>query len=99
VSEGAETGAGEWRRLSLRVSAGASRSEILGRMADGRLKLRVAAPAEAGKANAEVVAFLARRLGLTRREVRLVAGTSSRDKVVEIKTSSERVRALGQERD
>ena len=68
-------------------------------MADGRIKLRIAAPAEAGKANAEVLAFLARRLGVARRQVRLVSGLTSRDKIVEIRTAAERLRGLEAEKE
>jgi len=64
----------------------------MGRLADGRLKVRVAAPPERGRANAELVAFLARELGLRRGEVRVAAGVSSRDKVIEIDAAPERVR-------
>ena len=50
--------------------------------ADGRpcLKVRVAAPPVDGAANAELVAFLARSLGLPRSAVTLVAGDRARVK-------------------
>jgi uncharacterized protein (TIGR00251 family) len=87
-------------RLSVRVSPGASASAIVGRMADGRLKVRVAAPAEGGRANAALVALLAERLGVARRAVVLVAGRGARDKIVEVTAPAERVRRLGaEERD
>jgi uncharacterized protein len=83
------------QRLSVRVSPGASRTEVAGRMADGRLKLRVAAPAEDGRANEAVLRLLARELGVDRRSVVLVAGHASRDKIVEVSAPAERVRRLG----
>lgn len=82
-------------RLVVRVSPGASRTEVAGRMADGRLKVRVAAPAEAGRANAALVRLLARELGVDVRAVTLVAGHGARDKIVEVAAPAERVRALG----
>jgi hypothetical protein len=64
-------------------------------MADGRLKVRVAAPAEAGRANAAVLELLARELGVSARDVALVSGRGARDKIVEVAAPPERVRALG----
>jgi uncharacterized protein (TIGR00251 family) len=70
-------------RLNLRVSPGARRSVVVGRLGDA-WKLRVAAPPERGRANASVVALLASSLDLGKPDVRIVGGTLSRDKVVEI---------------
>jgi uncharacterized protein (TIGR00251 family) len=70
-------------RLNLRVSPGARRSAVVGRHGDA-WKLRVAAPPERGRANASVVALLASSLDLGKPDVRIVGGTLSRDKVVEI---------------
>jgi len=51
---------------------------------DGSLRVRVAAPATEGKANKELMAFLASRLGVAPSRLRLVRGAGSRHKVVEI---------------
>jgi uncharacterized protein (TIGR00251 family) len=67
----------------LRVTPGARRSEVVGRHGDG-WKLRVAAPAERGRANDAVVDLLAERLGVPRSALTLVSGHASRDKVVEL---------------
>ena len=47
-------------------------------------KLRVRAAPERGRANAEVAQLLADTLGVPPRDVRVVAGHTSRDKVVEV---------------
>ena len=86
-------------RLVVRVSPGASRTEVAGRTADGRLKVRIAAPAEDGRANDALVRLLARELGVDRRDVTLVAGPASRDKIVEVAAPAERVRRLGTRED
>ena len=65
------------------MSPGARRSELAGRLGDV-WKLRVSAPPERGRANDEVVALLAAELGLGRSEIRVVAGRTGRDKVVEV---------------
>lgn len=71
------------QRLELKVVPGAARNEIAGWLGS-RLKLRVAAAAEKGRANAELTAFLAERLGLPKHALRLVRGAASPVKVIEI---------------
>ena len=60
---------------------GASRPGVVGRHGDA-WKLRVSAPAEAGRANEAVLDLLAATLDVARRDLSLTAGQSSRDKVV-----------------
>jgi uncharacterized protein len=67
--------------LRLRVVPGATRSGVVGRHGDA-WKVRVAAPAEAGKANTAVLSLLAEALDVPRRDLALTSGTSSRDKIV-----------------
>ena len=71
-------------RLRLRVSPGASRSEIVGRHGEA-WKVRVAAPPESGKANDALVELLASTLDVSRGEIEIVAGRGSRDKTVVIR--------------
>lgn len=65
----------------LRIAAqpGAPRTEVVGEH-DGCLKLRVAAPPIDGRANDEIVRFLAERLSVPKRSVRLVSGAGARRK-------------------
>ena len=51
---------------------------------DGRVKVSVTAPAEGGKANAAVIALLAKKLGLAKGNVEIVRGQRARDKLVRI---------------
>jgi uncharacterized protein len=67
--------------LELHVQPGAARTEFAGEYG-GRLKLRLAAPPVEGKANAALVAFLAEYYGVPKRNVRILAGASSRRKRV-----------------
>jgi uncharacterized protein len=67
--------------LRLRVVPGARRPGVVGRHGDA-WKLRVSAPAEAGKANDAVLALLAATLDVSRRNLELTSGHTSRDKVV-----------------
>jgi uncharacterized protein (TIGR00251 family) len=73
--------AGPSIRLRLRVSPGASRSEVVGRHGDA-WKVRVAAPPEHGEANDAVVELLASALGVPRASIEIVGGRASRDKIV-----------------
>jgi uncharacterized protein len=70
-------------RIAVVVSPGAKRSEVVGRQGDA-WKLRVAAPPERGRANAAACALLADLLRVPAASVRVVAGATSRRKVVEV---------------
>ena len=66
--------------LKLKVRPNAARSDVAGWRGDA-LRVDVAAPPTAGKANASVVETLAKRLGVRRSDVEIVRGRRSRDKV------------------
>ena len=70
--------------LRVKVVPKSSRNEILGPMADGTLKVRIAAAPEKGKANAELCAFLARHYGVPRSAVTILSGQTSPRKLVRI---------------
>lgn len=53
---------------------------------DGGLRVRVAAPAEGGRANAAVIEALADHFGVPRRAVTILHGMTSRSKLIEILT-------------
>lgn len=69
--------------IELWVQPGAKRSEISG-MADGCVRVRLAAPAREGRANAELVRFLAATLGVRRGQVNIVLGEGARRKLVRV---------------
>lgn len=70
-------------RLRVRVQPRASRNEVAGPHGD-ELRLRLTAAPVEGAANEALVRFLAETLGVARGSVRIVAGLSSRSKVVEV---------------
>ena len=70
-------------RLQVQVQPRASRTEVAGPHG-GALRVRLAAPPVDGAANAELVAFLARRLRVPKAAVTIVRGESGRRKVVEV---------------
>lgn len=69
--------------LALHVQPGAKVTMIQGRHGDA-LKIRLAAPPVDGKANAELVRFLAETLQVPRNALELVAGQASRQKRIRI---------------
>jgi len=70
-------------RLKVKAVPGASRSEIVGKLGEA-LKVRVAAPPEGGKANREIVALVAAKLGLSLNCVAVLSGQSSPAKVLSV---------------
>lgn len=69
--------------LDVWIQPGAARSEVAG-IHDGRLKLRIAAPPTEGRANAEVIRFLATRLVVPKSAITINHGRSTRRKLVTI---------------
>jgi hypothetical protein len=65
--------------LSVLVQPRASRTRVVGEH-DGLLKIQLAAPPVEGEANAALVEFLGKLLGVPRRQVELLAGDASRRK-------------------
>ena len=70
-------------RFSVVVAPGAAQSELVGRHGKA-WTVRVAAVAERGRANAELVWVLAALLGVARDDLWIVAGRSARRKVVDV---------------
>jgi hypothetical protein len=71
-------------RIQLHIQPRATRTEVAGTFGDC-LKVRLKSPPVDGAANAELVRFLAERLGVARVDVELVAGHSGRRKTVRVR--------------
>jgi uncharacterized protein (TIGR00251 family) len=72
--------------VSIHVQPQARRTEVVGPHGDS-LKVRVAAPALENRANEALVAFVAKRFGVARRDVTLLAGEKSREKRLEVRST------------
>jgi hypothetical protein len=70
-------------RLQIHCQPGAKRSEVSGVHGDC-LRVRVAAPAVEGKANAALITHLAEAFGVPKRAVTIVRGETARRKTVRI---------------
>lgn len=68
-------------RIAVKAVPGSRKDQIVGPLGD-RLKVKVAAPPEGGKANAAICALIAGALGLREREVTIVSGHGHAEKVV-----------------
>ncbi len=77
-------------RISVRLQPRASRDELLGWNEEGTLRVRVKAPPVDGAANAALIQLLAKRLGVAKNRVTLIAGATARNKIVEIEGVSEK---------
>jgi uncharacterized protein (TIGR00251 family) len=87
-------GDGNAVRFGVHVQPRSKRTEIVG-VHGTALKVRLHSPPVDGAANEELISFLAERLGVSRRAVRIVSGQSSRAKTVEVEgVSPVSVRAL-----
>lgn len=79
-------------RLRLKVTPKAKHAGIGGWQADADggqvLKVAVSAAPEDGKANAAVIALLAKELGVAKTAISVVAGATDRRKLVEIRGST-----------
>lgn len=70
-------------RLILHIVPRAATTAVAGRHGDA-LKIRIAAPPADGAANAELLRFLAARLGIARGAIAITAGASGRRKIVSV---------------
>lgn len=79
--------------LRIYVQPGASKNEIVGPYGDPpRLKIKIKAPPEDGKANLEVISFLSKTLGISKTSIELIRGQTSRQKDLVIDMLEEEVK-------
>jgi uncharacterized protein (TIGR00251 family) len=70
--------------LAIRVTPRASKNEIVDILSDGTVKVHLTAPPVEGKANAELLKFLAKVLDVKVNQLELVAGIGGRDKLISV---------------
>jgi uncharacterized protein YggU (UPF0235/DUF167 family) len=70
--------------IPVRAVPNASKSVVIGWQADGRLKVKVAAVPEGGRANKAVEELLAGALDLPKRSVSVEKGETAREKMVRV---------------
>ena len=77
---------GETILLAIKALPGVSKTEFAG-IQGGRLRVKVAAAPEDGRANAELTAFIAKALHCPKRDVVLIHGEKSRLKTIALPLS------------
>lgn len=70
--------------VRVKVTPRAARNEVTGAMADGTLKVRIAAPPEKGKANQELCRLLAAHFNVAASAVQVISGHTASLKLVRI---------------
>ena len=70
--------------IAVRVTPRASKNQIVGALQDGTLKINIESAVTEGKANEELIAFLAGILDVTKDRIEVVAGDTGRDKLVSV---------------
>ena len=70
-------------RIAVKAVPGSKRDQIVGRLGD-RLKIKVAAPPEDGRANEAICRLLAKELGVGARDVAVISGFSHPEKIVRV---------------
>lgn len=70
--------------LQVRIVPRSPRTEWAGFLESGDWKIKVAAPPERGRANEELIRFLAAEFGVPRESIEIVAGATSHHKLIRI---------------
>jgi hypothetical protein len=70
--------------INVKISPKSARSEVVGTLADGTLRVKVAAAPEKGKANEELCNVMAKHFGVPRSSVTILAGATSQRKRIRI---------------
>ena len=70
--------------IAVRVTPRASRNKIVEILADGTIKIHIAAPPVDGEANEKLIEFLSDVLNTPKTRLEIVAGVSGRDKLISV---------------
>ncbi len=78
------TDARQGAAITVKVMPRARKTQVAGLMADGTIKIRVAAPPVDGAANQALIEFLAQVLGLPKDQIEIIAGAASQRKLISL---------------
>lgn len=70
-------------RIKFRIIPNARKTELAGEYANA-VKIKLSAPPIEGKANAELIKYLSKSLGVSKSSITFVSGETSKDKMLEI---------------
>jgi uncharacterized protein (TIGR00251 family) len=69
--------------IKIKVEPRSSKSEIVGAYGDA-LKVKLTSPPVEGKANKELIELLSKKLKVRKKDIEIISGQSSKNKVVKI---------------
>lgn len=70
-------------RVAVKAVPGSRRDQVVGRLGE-RLKIKVSAPPEDGRANEALCTLLAAEVGVSAKSVRVIAGLASAEKMLRV---------------
>jgi len=69
--------------IQVQIQPGSSKDQIIG-LHNGRLKIKISAPPVDGKANQNLIEFIAKALGVSKSKIEIVKGRTSKLKTLKI---------------
>lgn len=78
------TDASRGAAFTVKIVPKANKTEVVGVLEDGTIKIRLVSPPVEGQANEELVNFLAELLGVKLGDVEIVAGLDGRQKLISV---------------
>lgn len=70
--------------LSVKIIPGSSKSEFRDKLENDVYKIAIAAAPEKGKANLELIKFLAKELDISKEHIKIISGAGERTKLIKI---------------
>ncbi len=70
--------------LRIKVSPNSAKTEVKGVLADETVKINIAAPPTRGKANQELISYLAREFEILKNNVTIISGVKEKLKLIKI---------------
>jgi uncharacterized protein (TIGR00251 family) len=80
--------------LKIKTVPNSSKNQIVG-VLDGALKIKISAPAVDGEANKKLVSFLAKEFKISKSEIKIKSGETSKTKILHINISGVVIDKLG----
>ena len=72
------------KTIKLKITPRASKNEIVGKMSDGILKIKLKAPPVDGEANKELIKFLSKEWKIPKSKLEIISGKTSKIKIIKI---------------
>jgi len=73
--------------LRIKVIPKSPKNELVETMADGTIKIRIKAPPEKGKANKELIKFLAEHFNIRKESISIISGKTDQLKLIKLENT------------